>query len=359
MPELTVEDLPSEQAQAELQQALQERIRSKAEQAGRYGHHFAQLWLFVAEHAAGGKLLRPRLFIDAVDALGNDVREETQVLSELGVGIELLHYAFLLHDDVIDGDFQRRQGANLLGAARDTHPVPGSDHARRWGAAAGLLAGDLLIAEVHQIFARLRTAERTRLGLLDLLDHTIQESVCGEQADVGLSLGVMDPTVAATLSMTQCKTATYSFEFPLLAAAAVTGAGTQTEAGLAAAARHMGTVYQLQDDLLTAFGDADEHGKDPRSDFREGKLTPLIAYARTTPQWPQIAAELQLAGPSEPTYATLRALLADCGALGFVQNLLSEHLAALEDLLTDASGLPPRMRRALALHTESMRERKR
>ncbi|GAA4837662.1 polyprenyl synthetase family protein [Garicola koreensis] len=344
-------------------EALRRRIRRRAGQAERYGGDFAELWAQMAEHAAGGKLLRPRLFLDTAEALAHGRVLDRDLLIELGVGIEMLHYAFLLHDDVIDRDFRRRQGVNLLGEVRDAHPAPQSEAARRWGTAVGILAGDLMISEVHQIFARARVRETAGHRLLDLLDDTIQASVCGEAADVGLSVGAVDPTLSAALSMTQYKTATYSFELPLRAAAIVEGADEVTESALTAAARHMGIAYQLQDDLLSAFGDPQRHGKESGSDFREGKQTPLIAYARTTDWWPQIADCLGRGDITGHDTATahnteqLRALLRDCGAEQFIHNLLTQHLSALDHLLEGSSPISAEVRRVLSVHSDAMRGR--
>src|SRR5690625_2036976 len=319
MTEVEAPALPEKHNASLVAEALQLRIQRRAAQASRFGDDFADLWTQMGAHAAGGKLLRPRLFVDTAESLSTETPVQPKLLIDLGAAIEMLHFAFLLHDDVIDGDFRRRQGVNLLGAVRDAHPEPTSTAALRWGSTAGILAGDLLLAEVHQIFARLPAAEAVRHRLLDLLDYTIQESVCGEQADVGLGLGAIEPTLAAALPMTQYKTATYSFELPLRAAAIVAGADEEAETALTVAARHVGTAYQLQDDLLSAFGAAEEHGKDQWSDFREAKQTPLMAFARTTDAWPQIAEHLGRTSLTQADLDQLRGLLASCGAEQFVE----------------------------------------
>lgn len=359
MTEVEAPGLLGKNIAALVQEALRNRIERRAAQASRYGHDFAGLWAQVGDHASGGKLLRPRLFIDTAESLSAETPAQPKLLIDLGAAIEMLHFSFLLHDDVIDRDFRRRQGVNLLGAVRDAHPEPQSGAALRWGSAAGILAGDLLLAEVHQIFARVQAAESVRHRLLDLLDYTIQESVCGEQADVGLGLGAIEPTLAAALPMTQYKTATYSFELPLRAAAIVAGADQAAETALTVAARHVGTAYQLQDDLLSAFGNAEEHGKDQWSDFREAKQTPLMTYARTTDAWPQIAEHLGRTTLTQADLVQLRGLLTSCGAEDFVEGLLAEHLTALNDLLSEPSPIPAAARSVLIRHTETMKGRTR
>ena len=357
MTEVRAPGLLGEDTAALIESAIHARFQRRTAQAGRYGQDFSDLWSTMGTHIVGGKLLRPRLFVDMADSLAGSPLADRELLIDLSAAIEMLHFAFLLHDDVIDRDFRRRQNVNLLGAVRDSHPAPDSAAARQWGTAAGVLTGDLMIAEVHQIFARAPVEETIRHRLLDLLDCTIQESVCGEQADVGLSLGAVETTLTASLSMTQYKTATYSFEFPLRSAAIVAGADAGTESELAAVAKHMGTAYQLQDDLLSAFGEATLHGKDPWSDFREGKQTPLIAYARTTEAWSQIAQHLGRESPTDEQLHELRGLLSNCGAEPFVRNLLNEHLRALNTLLSPPSALSASARTVLTWHTATMEGR--
>jgi geranylgeranyl diphosphate synthase type II len=341
-----------------IEQELGAQFADRAAAAEAYGQEFSSLWQHAARHALGGKLVRPALMVEAYDALvasgttrPADERPSRTTLVRLAASIELLHYSFLLHDDVIDGDLMRRGTPNLIGALlrdRDqTHPED-PDAALHWARTGGILMGDLLLSAAHQIFARAPLAPDTRLRMLDLLDHTITESVAGEQVDVGLSDGVVAPDLGTILAMTAHKTATYSFELPLRAAAILSGSPPAVESALTSAGRHLGLAFQLQDDLLSTFGDPAEHGKDAFSDLREGKQTVILAYARMTSTWPSIEPALTTGELDIAEAGRVARLLTDCGAEDFARSLIAEQLTALYELLAGAgTALPRDVRRVL------------
>lgn len=348
-------------APADLRSVIEDRLRlhlaERTTAAHGYGPAFEQLWELASVHALGGKLVRPLLLVDAFDALveasGLPLFAETprDTVIELAVAIELLHYSFLLHDDVIDGDLIRRRRPNLIGDLRSSHPAGDASGAdQHWAMTGGILMGDLLLAAAHQIFARANVTHERRLRLLDLLDHTTTESVAGEHVDVGLSDGVVTPDLHTILTMTAHKTATYSFELPLRAAAILAGADQAVEHTLAAAGRHLGLAFQLQDDVLSMFGDATQHGKDPFSDLREGKQTVIIAYARMTSAWANIEPSFGRSTVTRSEALAVRDLLTSCGAERFARNLVTEQIATLYEALAggphDAS-VPTELRRVI------------
>lgn len=208
--------------------------------------------------------------------------------------------------------------------------------------------GDLLLARTHQVFARAALPRSRRLRLLDLLDHAITESVAGEELDVGLSDGVVAPDIAVILAMSCHKTAAYTFEFPLRVAAALAGASHPTGAALAKAGRHLGLAFQLQDDLLSTFGEPLDHGKDPFSDLREGKQTAIIAFARRTSAWPDIAPAFGRSDLTQGEGTRLRGLLLDCGAGRFVEDLIADELRSCHSVIAGADAeIPPQAQSVL------------
>jgi geranylgeranyl diphosphate synthase type II len=85
--------------------------------------------------------------------------------------------------------------------------------------------------------------------------------------------------------------------------------------------RYLGIAYQLVDDINGVFGDSTITGKSTLSDLRSGKQTPLIAHARTTAHWPDIAPYVGRADLSDVQAACVRQLLTDNGSLRFVEEL--------------------------------------
>ena len=309
---------------ASVEAVIDQLFERKSRAAHAYGPHAAQLWNLAAQTVSGGKLVRPRLLLAAYQALAG-TRHLPRTVIEAAAAIELLHYAFILHDDVIDGDTVRRGRPNLIGAmAAHSQSNPRALHR---GTTAAILMGDLVLSAAYQQLARLDVPAGTRARVLDVVDHTIDQTVAGEWVDVALADGFADPALDTILEMSANKTACYTFELPLRLAAVLSGATPQAENALAAAGRHLGLAFQLDDDLLCAFGAASEHGKDPLSDLREGKQTPIIAYARTTSQWHLIASDVGRNDLSPSDAERVRSVLIACGAKGFVEKLRDASVA--------------------------------
>ena len=321
-----------------IEETLRLRFSERTAAAERYGTEFVALWQAASEHALGGKLIRPRLLLDLLTALSPSelTDDETRRAVEVAVDVEMLHFAFLLHDDVIDGDLIRRRRPNLIGSLVARHGTEPSEPVLHWARSSAILLGDLLLASATLGFARAEADPDTRERLLALLEQTIFETVAGEHSDVALSDGIITPDLRTILSTSAYKTATYSFVLPLRAAAVLAGSTPTVESQLSELGRHLGLAYQLQDDLLSVFGDPSAHGKDAFSDLREGKETAIIAYARMTGHWPSIELRFGTAELSTADASDMRERLRECGAEQFVRGLVQEQLAAVSVLVAEA-----------------------
>ena len=159
--------------------------------------------------------------------------------------------------------------------------------------------------------------------MLDLLDRALHLSAAGELTDVRLSLEG-DGEEREVIAMEHQKTAVYSFELPLQLAATLADAAPPVAADLTRFAQLLGVVYQVRDDLDGMFGDQAVTGKSSASDLREGKVTALMAYARTTDTWPRIRPYLEAGAADHDDVAQVRALLEECGARRYVQALATD-----------------------------------
>ena len=175
--------------------------QKRRDAAASFGSDYAQLWEAMARSTQGGKLLRPALVLGVHEQLGGT---RAAAALDVAVAFELLHTAFLLHDDVIDRDLTRRGQRNLAGERIDESVASGIDigPAERWAQASAILAGDLLIHDAQSFLARLSAPEPVRLALLDLLDDAVFASAAGELADVALSVGTSKAELHDVLAMT-------------------------------------------------------------------------------------------------------------------------------------------------------------
>lgn len=328
------------------------------------GESAAALWSEIGRTVADGKLVRPALLLAVAastghTATGSDASDPDHPAQsppgtavhphpaavELATAIELLHKAFLLHDDVIDHDTLRRGEPNLIAAFAfgGRSGLGGPDIPRdapvrtEVGAAAGILAGDLLLAKAHDLVARINLPASTRARLLDTLDETIQHSVSGELDDVVFAQATDRPALPRVRDMLHAKTGMYTVRLPILWALALTDTPTPT-APLERYSRSLGLAFQLQDDLLGLFGTPTTVGKDPLSDLREGKFTAVIAHARNTDDWPRIEPQLGRADLSEAEGAALRDLIDRSGARSRTE---AELASALADARAAAGHVPP------------------
>ncbi|WP_345761096.1 polyprenyl synthetase family protein [Diaminobutyricibacter sp. McL0608] len=317
----------------DVERRLAEFFADRVAEASVYGTEYEQLWWAASRASGGGKRTRPALVLVAHRGL-DGVDAEAAV--DLAVAFELLHTAFLLHDDIIDGDEVRRGVPNLAGefGADARRRAIGDTKAEQWARTGAILAGDLLIHYSQSLVARLDIDSSTRTALLDLLDRSVFVTAAGELADVSYGIGMSDALLTDVIAMAERKTAAYSFEAPLVAGALLAGADRACIDALGEYGRRLGIAFQLGDDLLGTFGDEAITGKSVSGDLRGGKRTPIISYARGSDDWPQIDRLLGRPDLSGDEVDILRAALERCGARAFVESLVAtyarEALAALD-----------------------------
>ncbi|MFC5930120.1 polyprenyl synthetase family protein [Cryobacterium melibiosiphilum] len=310
---------------ATVETALQRFFTGARLRAAAYGDHYVALWDALEVASQGGKRVRPALVLAAYDGFGG---RDQSLATPVAVSFELLHTAFLIHDDVIDRDLARRGVANIAGRFNDRAVAHGAaaDQAGIWAAAAAILAGDLALSEAHRALALLPVDAAMRARLLDLLDRAVFVSAAGELADVTNTAAREPLSVAEVIATLEHKTAVYSFEGPLQAGAVLAGATDAAIDALGEFGRLVGVAFQLTDDILGVYGDPAKTGKSVVADLREGKQTALIAHAGTTPAWSIIAPLMGKPDLSEAEADLARSHLTACGARNAAENLAQDHV---------------------------------
>ena len=313
--------------------------------ASDYGDHYVALWDALDQASRGGKRVRPALVLAAYDGFGGT---DHTLSTPVAVSFELLHTAFLIHDDVIDRDLTRRGTANIAGRFNQRALAHGAGvrQAEVWAATAAILAGDLALSEAHRALALLPVNAGMRGRLLDLLDRAVFVSAAGELADVTNTMGPDPLTLDQIVRTLEHKTAVYSFEAPLQAGAVLAGAPEEAIDALGRFGRLIGVAFQLTDDLLGVFGDPTATGKSVLADLREGKQTALIAHAGRTEHWPLISPLLGKDDLTEAEAELVRTHLRDCGALAAAESLAREYAGRAVDVLA-APAIPDALRDAL------------
>jgi len=221
-------------------------------------------WLYRVTRAypsRPSKALRPALCLAAAGAFGGD----PAAAMPAAVAIELLHNAFLVHDDIVDGS-QRRRGRPTLSA--------------EFGTALALNAGDALAVFSNRVLRHYVQALDRGLG--DRLNAEFEvmalRTLEGQATELGWRHDdVRDLTPEHYLDLIMHKTCWYTSIHPLRVGALL---GSNGKADLRPMVRfgfHLGAAFQIQDDLLNLEGDEREYGKEIDGDLFEGKRTlPLI-----------------------------------------------------------------------------------
>jgi heptaprenyl diphosphate synthase len=266
--------------------------------------------------AAGGKRTRPLLVLLAAQ-FGDP---EAEGVVPAAVAIELTHLSTLYHDDVMDEAVLRR-GVTSANA--------------RWNNTIAILTGDFLFAKASEITADLGT-EATRI-----LARTIAVLCEGQiRETVGPAPG-QDP-ISHYLQVVNEKTGSLLATSGRLGAM-LSGADDQTREILARFGQSFGVAFQMSDDLLDVVGRADESGKTPGTDLREGIKTLPVLYAleSTDPADARLqellSGELTSEDAVSETLGLLRVHPAMDRARGELDSWASDARTALEPLPSSAA----------------------
>ena len=220
------------------------------------------LYGLIEDHLSrSGKGLRPALAIATCRAFGG--RDE-DVLS-VAAALEMLHNAFLIHDDIEDGSELRRDRPAMY---------------VEQGVPLAVNVGDAMQA----LSIRLARRSAERIGpagawrMLDEFDHMLMESLEGQAIEIGW---VRDNHCPVTeddyLLMTLKKTCWYSFIHPCRIGALVARPDDPDLDRFNRFGYFLGLAFQLQDDILNLVGEAKKYGKEIGGDLWEGKRTLILA----------------------------------------------------------------------------------
>jgi octaprenyl-diphosphate synthase len=209
----------------------------------------------IADHiiGGGGKRLRPLLVVLAGRACG----AAGAACERAAAFIEFIHTATLLHDDVVDQSARRR----------------GRDTANEiFGNQASVLVGDFVYSRAFQMMAATRSQR-----VIEIMADATNVIAEGEVLQL---MNAHDPetTEARYLEVIHRKTAQL-FQAGAEVAAVISGAPEPIQRDLSSYGRHLGTAYQLIDDVLDYQSDPETRGKNLGDDLAEGKPTLPLIYA--------------------------------------------------------------------------------
>ncbi|PKW12962.1 polyprenyl synthetase family protein [Saccharopolyspora spinosa] len=279
---------------ARVEQLLRESVRSDFEFATRTSLHLVD---------AGGKRFRP-LFTLLAAQFGDP---DAEAVIKSAAVVEMIHLATLYHDDVMDEATMRR-GATSANA--------------RWDNSVAILTGDFLFARASRLIADLGSEAVRQMA------RTFEALVTGQMRET-VGFGRNEEAVEFYLTVIYEKTGS------LIATAGrfgawFSGVDEATIDSLERVGRILGTGFQISDDIIDIASPADESGKTPGTDLREGVRTLPMLYALADEDTSPRLREL-LAGP-----LTVDAEVDEALELLRASNGLARTRATLDEFADDA-----------------------
>ena len=264
---------------------------------------------------AGGKRLRPLLVLLAAKTCKIDNLAHISLASV----IEFIHTATLLHDDVVDMSSLRR-GRPTVNA--------------HWNNPSSVLVGDFIYSRAFQILVTLGN-----MKIMEIIADTTNRIAEGEVLQL-ISKNNPNPTEQNYMQVIQNKTAIL-FQAAGQCGAILANASNEEELALKRFGMHLGTAFQLVDDVLDYAGDSESLGKNIGDDLAEGKPTLPLIYALGHGSAEQTELIRQALTDEQLQAERLNQVIEivkDCGALDYARKLAKSEsdqaLACLDVLPT-------------------------
>src|SRR5688572_10385828 len=302
------------------------------------GPDAARLLAEARASVGGGKRFRAAFCYWGFRAVQPDVDDEHALLRACAA-LELLHASALVHDDLMDAsDTRRGRPATHRGFEAEHRGDGWRGDPEQYGAAAAILLGDLLLSWSEELLRRCGLPLERVAAAMGLFDLCRTEVITGQFLDVSVQArGRAD--VDAAMTVLRYKSAKYSIERPLHIGAALAGAGEAQLAELTAYGLPLGEAFQLRDDLLGVFGDAETTGKPAGDDLEEGKRTVLVALALdAAPEADAALLDASLGTQLDGGLLTeLRGVINDSGAHAQVEAVIGELVTVSLEALDAAA----------------------
>lgn len=264
---------------------------------------------------AGGKRMRPLLVLLAAKACKID----NQAHVSLAAVIEFIHTATLLHDDVVDMSSLRRGRPTV------------NEH---WNNPSSVLVGDFIYSRSFQILVTLGN-----MKIMEIIADTTNRIAEGEVLQL-ISKNNPNPTEQNYLQVIQNKTAIL-FQAAGQCGAILANASAEEELALTRFGMHLGTAFQLIDDVLDYAGDSESLGKNIGDDLAEGKPTLPLIYALehgSAEQAELIRQALTDEQLQDEQLNQVIEIVKDCGALDYARKLANSES---DQALACLNMLPP------------------
>ncbi len=288
---------------AQLEVALQEAVSAPEKIITEIGAHLV---------ASGGKRLRPAIYFLAARCGDNFDLKKTM---PLGVALEMMHMASLVHDDVIDSADTRR-GSVTANA--------------KWGNQISILAGDYLFAKAFALVAENSYSKRVDVQLA----HLICDLSAGELIQ-NKEIYKASCDVEEYFQRIAKKTANF-IAIACQLGGDVAGLPESYIQALYDFGYNVGMAFQLTDDLLDLTSDTATLGKPAGNDIRQGIVTlPAIRALEISPDREELHAIVTNPNMTDEMVARALEIVRASGGIEFTKAKTEEFLQAAVDVLPE------------------------
>lgn len=234
------------------QQLIEQALKEK-----KYGTHPKELYEPMEYIVSlGGKRLRPVLVLAGHQLFNSSVEKAIPA----AIAIELFHNFSLIHDDIMDKAPLRRNQSTVH---------------KKWNENIAILSGDAMLVKAYQELCK--TSSEKLPTLLNIFSETAIKVCEGQQLDMNYEKQ-NKVSIPQYLKMIELKTAVL-LGASLQMGAVIAGASTEEALHLYNFGKHIGIAFQLQDDILDVYADAEKFGKQQGGDIVSNKKTFLLLKA--------------------------------------------------------------------------------
>ncbi|MCQ4636343.1 polyprenyl synthetase family protein [Anaerovorax odorimutans] len=272
-----------------------------------------------------GKMLRSRGLLACAMDRENRISENAVRVS---VGIELLHLATLVHDDVIDNASVRRGIPTVQ---------------KKFGKRSAVICGDYLLCMAMKCFSQV-TERETYIGL-SFPDYISR--LCGGELLQQENGWNADISPGTCLRIARGKTAAL-FEGAFRAGAILSDQTESQSAKYARLGRYTGMIFQLTDDCLDYVSDESKIKKPVRSDYEQGVFTLPLVYALK--HYPQVKQQINKKPPAKEE---IQELVKQCQGVEYTRGICELYYRKARNLLAELDITEEKRRYILQLVNQS------
>lgn len=265
----------------------------------------------------GGKRLRPALTLAACELFGGDANDALIP----AMGIEIFHNFTLIHDDIMDK-------APLRRGKKTVH--------EKWNSDVAILSGDAMLVKAYQYIVTVRPEILPQV--VKVFNQTALEVCEGQQYDMNFETQE-DVSEDDYIEMIRLKTSVL-LGCALEIGALVAGASVTQSDLIYRFGESIGIAFQIQDDILDAFGDPEKFGKAVGGDILNNKNTILRLYAQhNANKEQQVALEAIYESDNEKVEA-IKKVFVETGALEYAKKRMDAYYDEAIQFLKEAKGQP-------------------